>query len=63
VVTRTEGGLRLLAARRVPGDYADNEKVYEVGDAAVFLEPAAACPRYPNPDLVALLNPPSSAIA
>ena len=52
----------------MPGNYADNENVYEVGDAAVFLEPPAARHRCPNPDIgiadvVALLDPPSSAIA
>ena len=51
MATGTEGGLRLLAVRRVPGNYVDNENVYEVGDAAVFLEPPAASLRYPIWDI------------
>jgi len=37
------GGLQLLAVRRVPGIRV-NPYIYEVGDAAVFLEPPAAKP-------------------
>ena len=41
-----KGGLRFLAVRREPG-IPVNPNVYEVGDAAVFLELPAASLRYP----------------